>query len=102
AVHARLPALRAEIAGWNALHAKIWKAFGPVAGVSGPRSAGAAPPPPAELDALARGVADEEPRLRELERVVDRTSKVVRALPLRWPIRGPVNSEYGSRRSPWT
>ena len=80
AVHARLPALRAEIAGWKTLHAKMWKAFGPVAGVG----------------------AEEQPRLHELERVVDQTSKLVHALPLRWPIRGPVNSEYGTRRSPWT
>jgi murein DD-endopeptidase MepM/ murein hydrolase activator NlpD len=100
--HARLPALRAEIAGWKALHAKMWKAFGPIAGVSDARSAGDAPPPSTELDTLVRGVAEEGPQLRELERVVDRTSKVVRALPLRWPIRGPVNSEYGPRRSPWT
>ena len=102
AFHARLPALRAEIGGWKALHAKMWKALGPVAGVSEAGTADPAPSPPAELDALARGVAEEGPRLLELERVVDQASEVVRALPLRWPIRGPVNSEFGPRRSPWT
>src|SRR5204862_4994255 len=31
-----------------------------------------------------------------------RTSRMVSALPLRWPVRGPVTSEFGVRRSPWT
>jgi len=101
ALHARLPALRDEIQGWKALHAKMWKAFGPVAGVADARATTGATPP-AELDALERGVDEEGPRLRDLETVVDRTSRVVRALPLRWPIHGPVNSEFGPRRSPWT
>ena len=40
--------------------------------------------------------------LRELERVIGRTGEVVNALPLRWPVRGRVNSEFGRRSSPWS
>jgi murein DD-endopeptidase MepM/ murein hydrolase activator NlpD len=54
------------------------------------------------LKLLASGVAEEGPRLRELERVVSRKGKILSALPLRWPIRGRVNSAFGSRRSPWS
>jgi murein DD-endopeptidase MepM/ murein hydrolase activator NlpD len=110
----RLPAIRSEITDWKALHAKMWKAFGPEAsskqtptGIGGAALAAEAPAagvalqPAEELELLASGVAEEGPRLRELERVVSRTGRIVRTLPLRWPIRGTVNSEYGMRRSPW-
>ena len=76
---------RDELAGWKALHAKIWKAFGPEA--DGERLS---------------SVGEEEPALRDLKRVVNRTSQIMQALPLRWPVRGPVHSEFGLRRSPWT
>jgi murein DD-endopeptidase MepM/ murein hydrolase activator NlpD len=110
----RLPAIRSEITDWKALHAKMWKAFGPEAGskptptgIGGAALAAEAPAasvalhPAEELELLASGVAEEGPRLRELERVVSRTGRIVRTLPLRWPVRGTVNSEYGMRRSPW-
>ena len=57
--------------------------------------------PQDELALLLATVAEEGPRLRELERVIGRTGEVVNALPLRWPIRGRVNSEFGRRSSPW-
>jgi murein DD-endopeptidase MepM/ murein hydrolase activator NlpD len=99
----RLPAIRGEIEGWKALHAKMWKAFGGTrSGVSDVHTAGTELRPSEELTVLASAVAEEAPRLRELERVVSRTTRIVNALPLRWPLRGPVNSEYGLRRSPWT
>jgi murein DD-endopeptidase MepM/ murein hydrolase activator NlpD len=31
-----------------------------------------------------------------------RAGKALAALPSRWPVRGPVNSEFGRRVSPWT
>jgi len=106
ALRTQVPAIRNEIMGWKALHAKMWKAFGETA-TDGAASETRAPTdgvelrPSEELELLASGVAEESPRLRKLERVVSRTGKILKALPLRWPVRGRVNSEYGLRRSPW-
>ena len=33
---------------------------------------------------------------------MSRAGKAVAALPSRWPVRGGVNSEFGTRQSPWT
>jgi murein DD-endopeptidase MepM/ murein hydrolase activator NlpD len=105
--------VRAELASWKSLHASMWEALGPELGraskqdgVGGVRPAEAGEEPVAagpkdELALLLATVADEGPRLRELERVVGHTGEVVNALPLRWPLRGRVNSEFGRRRSPW-
>ncbi|MFQ5899442.1 MAG: M23 family metallopeptidase, partial [Candidatus Methylomirabilia bacterium] len=40
--------------------------------------------------------------LRALERFMSKAGKVLGALPSRWPVRGPVTSEFGRRRSPWS
>jgi murein DD-endopeptidase MepM/ murein hydrolase activator NlpD len=98
---------------WKALHARMWEALGREAGsnagsigVGGPvpiaAGADAELSPWEELDSLSANVAEEGPRLRELEHVISHTGKLVAKLPLRWPVRGSVNSEYGRRRSPWT
>jgi len=105
--------VRAELASWKALHANMWEALGPelapapkdgagVGGIPAPEADDrVAAGPQDELALLLQTVAEEGPRLRELERVVGRTGEVVNALPLRWPIRGRVNSEFGRRSSPW-
>ena len=106
--------VRSELASWRALHANMWEALGPEltkapkdgAGIGGipapvPDDRVAAGPQD-ELALLLATVAEEGPRLRELERVIGRTGEVVNALPLRWPIRGRVNSEFGRRSSPWS
>jgi murein DD-endopeptidase MepM/ murein hydrolase activator NlpD len=113
AVQARAAAIRKEISDWKTLHAGMWDSFGPDVGShpKGPGVGGASvpvPPPVSsiaspqdELELLASDVAEEGPRLRELGRLVSRTADLVNGLPLRWPIHGPVNSEFGLRRSPW-
>jgi hypothetical protein len=105
--------VRGELASWKALHTSMWEALGPElgrgaahdGGVGGIRTAVADEPvadgPQDELALLLASVAEEGPRLRELERVIGHTGEVMNALPLQWPIRGRVNSEFGRRRSPW-
>ena len=111
----RVAAVRGQIVEWKAMHAKMWEAFGPEdgsdrkqTGVGGATpetynvTAGMKPHLSEELELLATTVAEESPRLKELERVTSRTGKLMSALPLRWPIRGPVRSGFGLRASPWT
>jgi murein DD-endopeptidase MepM/ murein hydrolase activator NlpD len=111
-VSGRVATVRGEVGTWGSLHAKMWEALGretspsdATSGAGGPLSA---PPvaeelaPAQDIDQLARSIVEEGRRLRELERIVGRTGELLRALPLRWPIRGPVKSEYGLRQSPWS
>lgn len=118
AFETRVATVRDDIAAWRSLHNDMWEALGPAGGageqptgaggVSGAPSAAAAPhPSPAvprplvEIDRLAGTVAEEGPRLRKLSDVIGRLGRMLNTLPLRWPVRGRVNSEYGQRRSPW-
>lgn len=107
--------LRTEVDGWRELDAKIWQPFGPEAGpgahgtgVGGGTTPRLAPPPgpsPSaveELDRLSALATEEGDSLRALERFMSRAGKVLAALPSRWPVRGPVNSEFGTRDSPWS
>ena len=109
ALQRELASVRHEIASWKAAHARMWEALGREAdrvdGVGGPTTepiASVGHSPWEELDLLATSVAEERPRLHELELAIGHTSELVDALPLRWPVRGPVNSEFGGRLSPWT
>src|SRR5919201_4458205 len=110
----RVQEVWAEVESWRTLHAKIWEPFGPASG-SGKRTTGiggrsAASPfrtpggPGDVTDDLARlasAVRQEGDDLRSLERFVSRANKILASLPSRWPLRGPVNSEFGKRLSPW-
>jgi len=105
--HTRVAAVRGEIMAWKALHARMWAALHPdagaeVRGAAAAPVAGVEPTPREDLDLLATAVAQEGPRLRELAHAIGRTGKIVHALPLRWPVHGPLKSGYGMRRSPWT
>jgi murein DD-endopeptidase MepM/ murein hydrolase activator NlpD len=104
ALRPRLAAMRSDVAEWGALHDKMWKALAPVTGakVAAADVTAGVKRDASDLVMLETTVAEEGRRLRELARAASRTSKIVSALPLRWPIRGPVNSEYGRRRSPFT
>jgi hypothetical protein len=111
-LHRGVATVRAELSAWRSLHASMWEAVGPeppngvdgagVGGASVPAPQPAAREPSDELRLLLATVAEEGPRLRELQRIVTRTGEVVDALPLRWPLRGRVTSEFGRRASPWS
>jgi murein DD-endopeptidase MepM/ murein hydrolase activator NlpD len=109
----RVAELRQEMAGWTALHARIWEPFGPEL-APGHRDQGiggsALPPerlpsrlsPRDELERLAETVREQGESLRALDRLMGRAGKALAALPSRWPVRGAVNSQFGNRLSPWT
>ena len=110
----RVAQIRGEMGSWRALHDRIWEPFGPGAGQDhrgaavGGRSGAASTPidePSAgtleELQRLAAVVGEEAQNLRALERYLGKAGRVLGALPSRWPVRGPVNSEFGRRMSPW-
>jgi len=112
---AKMRQIRAEIDGWRELHAKIWEPFGPedgatkrsggIGGGTGPSRAAEAPDRAAigdELERLTSIVKEEGDNLRSLERFLSRATRVLAALPSRWPVRGPVNSGFGTRASPWS
>jgi murein DD-endopeptidase MepM/ murein hydrolase activator NlpD len=105
-------ALRKETAHWRELHARIWEPFGPELAPGGhDRGIGGGPPakelsrtavsPADHLKGLTDEVKEQTQQLTALERLMARAGKAVAALPSRWPVRGPVNSEFGKRKSPW-
>jgi hypothetical protein len=109
----RLAEIRQEMGGWRDLQAKIWEPFGPeMLPGSRDRGIGGGTPSPErmpghlsptdELNRLSESVKEQTDSLRALERIMTRASKVLMALPSRWPVRGGVNSEFGNRPSPWT
>ena len=110
----RMRELRAEIDGWRELHARIWQPFGPdadprklSAGIGGATASSPFDSRPdrdgvrEELTRLADSVKEEGDNLRALERFLGRAGKLLASLPSRWPVRGPVNSDFGIRFSPW-
>ncbi len=108
---ARIGELRREVDGWRTIHARLFDAFGPdgipsVRGIGGralPVERG--PDHLSPLDELARladGLAEETRTLRVLDTLMARAGRMLAAIPNRWPVRGAVNSEFGTRVSPWT
>jgi len=115
ASRAKMQAIWAEINGWRDLRAKIWEPFGPesgpakrsigIGGGTGPSRVGETSeraPIGDELERLTSVVKDEGDDLRSLERFLSRATRVLAALPSRWPVRGSVNSGFGGRSSPWS
>ena len=109
----RLAEIRQEMSGWRDLHAKIWEPFGPELAPGGrDRGIGGGTPPhdetpprlspTDELNRMNESVKEQTESMRALERMMTRASRVITALPSRWPVRGGVNSEYGTRQSPWS
>jgi hypothetical protein len=54
-----------------------------------------------EITRLLGVVEEEGDRLRSLEHFVDENGHVLASLPSSWPVRGPLNSDFGPRRSPF-
>lgn len=54
-----------------------------------------------EIARLLTVVEEEGDRLRSLEHFVDQNGHVLASLPSSWPVRGPLNSDFGPRRSPF-
>ena len=115
ASRAKMRAIWAEIDGWRELRARIWEPFGPesgpakrsagIGGGTGPSRAGEGSGRAAigdDLERLTGVVKEEGDDLRSLERFLTRATRVLAALPSRWPVRGPINSGFGGRSSPWT
>jgi len=55
-----------------------------------------------QLDNLLATVRTETKNLRGLRPFVGQVVRTLAALPLRWPVRAAVSSEFGRRRSPWS
>jgi murein DD-endopeptidase MepM/ murein hydrolase activator NlpD len=109
----RLGEMRREVAAWREIHARLFDAFGPEAtkgardkGIGGPAAPIDRVPdhlsPQEELSRLADGIAEESQNLKALDTLMARAARMLAALPSRWPVRGPVNSEFGMRVSPWS
>lgn len=109
----KIAELRREVAGWRDVHARVLEAFGPDGrpgardkGIGGPAAPVERTPthlsPSDELTRLSESIAEETLHLKTLDRLMSRAGKMLAALPTRWPLRGAVNSEFGTRQSPWT
>jgi len=55
-----------------------------------------------DITRLLGVVAEEGDRLRSLEHFMGENGHVLASLPSSWPVRGPLNSDFGPRRSPFT
>jgi len=114
----RVATMRGEIDGWRELRTRIWQPFGP--GPEGDQPGGrghgiggstASKAPEGqiaptlslleELDQLATVVTEEGESLRAFERFIGKAGRILAALPFRWPVRGPVNSDFGRRAAVW-
>jgi murein DD-endopeptidase MepM/ murein hydrolase activator NlpD len=109
ALSRRLAEMRAEVMRWRTLHAQIWRPLGPdderrAAGVGGgtPTGVSSAATLDEQIAELADSLVDERQRLHTLASFMATRGALLRAMPMRWPVRGPVNSEFGRRISPWT
>jgi murein DD-endopeptidase MepM/ murein hydrolase activator NlpD len=111
----RVTEVNREVAGWQDRHVRLWSAFGPAPGQTGKGTgmggavavlpmvfASEGPALPQQLSFLASTVSESGQSLRALGRFVDRTRTTLLAMPFRWPVRGPLNSRFGQRPSPWT
>jgi len=110
----RILEMRGEVESWRDTHGRIWSAFGPgdaarrgINGIGGaqtdsPAERGGSRSSGGDLDRLVGAISEEGQNLRALERLMRRAGRMLASLPSRWPLQGTINSEFGSRTSPWT
>ncbi|HSE05686.1 MAG TPA: M23 family metallopeptidase [Methylomirabilota bacterium] len=114
-VEQRVAEINREAASWQDMHARVWSTFGPAPGSAGKGTgmggavavlplvfAPEGPALPQQLAFLAGTVSESGQSLRALGRFTERTRSMLAAMPFRWPVRGPLNSRFGQRPSPWT
>ncbi len=109
----RVSEMRREVSAWREIHARLFDAFGPDSkpgardkGIGGPAAPVDRAPggvsPQEELNTLRESVAEETQNLKALDALMGRVAKILAMVPSRWPVKGAVNSEFGTRLSPWT
>jgi murein DD-endopeptidase MepM/ murein hydrolase activator NlpD len=111
----RVAEINREVSGWQEAHVRVWGTFGPSPGVTGKGTgmggavavlpmvfASEAPALPQALALLGSNVSESGQSLRAFERFMERTRPALMSVPFRWPVRGPLNSRFGMRPSPWT
>jgi len=111
----RVAEINREVSAWQEAHVRVWGTFGPSPGVTGKGTgmggavavlpmvfASEAPALPQALALLGSNVSESGQSLRAFERYMERTRPMLMSLPFRWPVRGPLNSRFGMRPSPWT
>ena len=90
---ARVREIRDEIEGWRL--ARIVEPLRRDSGSAGPEIGLAE-----EITRLRGVVVEEGDRLRSLEHFMDENGHLLASLPSSWPVRGPLNSDFGPRRPP--
>ena len=111
----RLAEVNREVGSWQAVHLRVWSTFGPAPMASGKGTgmggavavmpivfSSETPALPQQLAALGSSVSESGQSLRALGRFVENSRPLLMSLPFRWPVRGPLNSRFGMRHSPWT
>ncbi len=111
----RLAEVNREVGDWQAMHVRVWSTFGPAPASAGKGTgmggavavmplvfSSETPALPQQLAALGSTVSESGQSLRALGRFMENTRPLLLTLPLRWPVRGPLNSRFGMRQSPWT
>ena len=91
---ARVREIRDEIESWRL--ARIVEPLRPDSDSAGPEIGLAE-----EITRLLGVVEEGGDRLRALEHFMDENGHLLASLPSSWPVRGPLNSDFGSRRPPF-
>ena len=91
---ARVREIKDEIESWRL--ARIVEPLRRDSGSAGPEIGLAE-----EITRLLEIVEKEGARLRSLEHFMDKNSHLLASLPSSWPVRGPLNSDFGPRRPPF-